>query len=142
MKKFRELLHKYREILTYAFYGGLTTAVNFLVFFVCTHIGMAIVPSNVLALVISIVFAFFTNKICVFHKCDFSWKDTSVEFIKFSSVRLLSGAFETGALWVIVDHWHGPKMLTKFILSMVVVVCNYTLSKVFIFVEKEKGDSF
>lgn len=137
MKKLKELLHKYKELITYAFYGGLTTAVNFLVFFLCSHFGMHIVPSNIMALILSIIFAFFTNKVFVFNKRNFAWKETSIEFVKFSAVRLLSGAFETGALWLIVDFMHGNKLITKFILSMVVVVCNYTLSKVFIFVEKE-----
>ena len=137
--KVKQLMHKYHQLIVYAIFGTLATAVNFIVYIACTHIfSIYYVTSNIIAWVISVIFAFFTNKVCVFKKKNFEWRETSIEFIKFTNVRAISGAFETGALWWIVDHLNGNKFLTKFILSMVVVLCNYTLSKLFIFVEKEE----
>ena len=135
----KQLAERYHELIVYAIFGTLATVVNIAVFFICTHIlDVYYVTSNVIAWLISVIFAFFTNKVCVFKKSTFEWKSTTIEFTKFTAVRAISGAFETGSLWLIVDFLHGNKLITKVILSMVVVVCNYTLSKIYIFVEKEE----
>jgi len=137
--KVKQLLHKYHELIVYSIFGGLTTAVNFITYFIFTQIfNVDLVYSNIIAWLVSVFFAFFTNKVYVFKKSDFDLKDTTIEFTKFTSVRAISGAFETGALWWIVHYLHGNELLTKFVLGIIVVVCNYTLSKIYIFVEKEE----
>ena len=92
------------------------------------------ITSNIIAWFVSVLFAFFTNKFYVFQKKDFSWKGTSVEFVKFAAGRVLSGAFETGFLYVTVDFFHLGENLMKLIASIVVVIINYAYSKLFVFI--------
>lgn len=139
IQKIKQLLHKYRELITYAIFGALTTLVNFIVYFLCKDLfHIYYITSNIIAWFVSVLFAFFTNKLYVFQKKDFSWKDTSMEFMKFAAGRVLSGAFETGFLYVTVDFFHLGENLMKLIASIVVVIINYAYSKLFVFINTEE----
>mgnify|MGYP003435033057 CR=1 FL=1 len=68
MIKIKELIVKYKELLLYLIFGVLTTAVNFLAFWVFTKIlGEELyLINNAIAWVVGVIFAFVTNKIFVF----------------------------------------------------------------------------
>ncbi len=139
VQKIKQLLNQYRELVTYVIFGGLTTLVNFIVYFLCKDLlHIYYITSNVIAWFLSVVFAFFTNKYYVFQKKDFSWKNTSMEFVKFAAGRVVSGAFETGFLYITVDFFHLGENLMKLIASIVVVIINYAYSKLFVFISKEE----
>ena len=63
MDKIRELLQKYREQAAYVFFGGLTTLVNIVAYFVADSLlHMATVPATAAAQVLAVLFAYVTNK--------------------------------------------------------------------------------
>ncbi|MBS5645053.1 MAG: GtrA family protein, partial [Clostridiales bacterium] len=63
----RELFRKYREIILYVFFGGCTTLVNIVVYYAMTRfLGVGEYASNVTAWILSVLFAYVTNKIWVF----------------------------------------------------------------------------
>ena len=69
--KIRVLIEKYWDILSYLFFGGLTTVVNYLVYLPCynlLHFSASI--SNVIAWVVAVAFAYLTNKPFVFKSHD------------------------------------------------------------------------
>lgn len=131
-------IKKYRQILAYLFWGGGTTLVNFVTYFLFTQlIAPNIVTANIVAWAVSVLFAFFVNKVLVFHSgC---WKPDRLipEFIKFVGSRVFSGALETGLLWICVDGLSLDDRLMKVLVSILVMVSNYLLSKLFIFSHKE-----
>lgn len=134
MSKIRKLLHKYRDILAYMFFGGLTTLVNYAVYLPCYNLlFLPAVVSNILAWVVSVLFSFFTNKPFVFRSHNWSARVLWPELIKFVSCRALSGLLETTVLFVTVDilGWNGNYL--KLIVSVLVVFINYFASKWVVF---------
>ena len=134
IQKIRILLEKYREVISYLFFGVLTTAVNFIVYLpVYNILGLSASVSNMIAWVVAVVFAYFVNKIYVFRSLDWSRKTVIPELTKFVAARVLSGVLETGILLVTVDilGWNGN--IWKFVTQVLVVISNYVFSKLIVF---------
>ena len=134
MQTIKKLIVKYWDILSYLFFGGLTTLVNFLVYIPCYNwLELSATVSNVIAWVVAVAFAYLTNKPFVFRSYDWSWKTVGPELTKFVGCRIGSGLLETAAIFLTVDclHWNGNVM--KLILAVVVVILNYIGSKLLVF---------
>lgn len=137
MKKIRALIEKYYDILSYLFFGVLTTVVNYLIYLPCYNLwGLSASASNVIAWVVAVAFAYLTNKPFVFRSHDWSAKTVIPELTKFVGCRLGSGALETVIIFVTVDclHWDGNVM--KLFTSVLVIVVNYLASKLVVFRRK------
>lgn len=135
--KIRVLIEKYWDILSYLFFGGLTTVVNYLVYLPCynlLHFSASI--SNVIAWVVAVAFAYLTNKPFVFESHDWSWKTVGPELAKFVGCRVGSGLLETAIIFVTVDCllWNGN--IWKLVTSVLVVILNYVASKLLVFRKK------
>lgn len=135
--KIRILIEKYWDILSYLFFGVLTTAVNFLVFHPL-HYGLqfSATVSNCIAWIAAVAFAFLTNKPFVFKSHDWSAKTVLPELWKFVGCRVGSGVLETVIIGITVDGlcWNG--MLMKVLTSVIVVIVNYVGSKLLVFRKK------
>ena len=134
MKKIRSLIEKYGDILSYLFFGVLTTVVNYLVYLPCYNLlGISASVSNVIAWVVAVAFAYLTNKPWVFKSHDWSRQTVIPELTKFVGCRIGSGALETAIIFLFVDAlcWNGNVM--KLITSVLVVVLNYIGSKLLVF---------
>ena len=86
--------------------------------------------------VVSVAFAFLTNKPFVFRSHDWSAKVVWPELVKFVGCRVGSGVMETVILFVTVDtlRWNGN--IWKLVTSVLVVVVNYVGSKLLVFRNK------
>ena len=132
--KIKALIRRYYDVLAYLFFGGLTTAVNYVVYLPCYNwLGFSAAVSNVIAWVAAVAFAYLTNKPFVFKSHDWSMKTVLPELTKFVACRIGSGVMETAILLVCVDWlgWDGNAM--KLITSVLVVVVNYVGSKLLVF---------
>ncbi|MDD6305795.1 MAG: GtrA family protein [Clostridiales bacterium] len=139
MNKIRELLEKYWELISYAFWGVMTTLVNYVVYFICTKaIGIDYLIANVIAWFVAVVFAFWVNKVYVFRSYQKDAKTMVREFGTFVSARILSGILETGMLALFVEAMHFNDSVIKIIASVLVVIINYVLSKLIIFKKQEE----
>lgn len=130
----KNLVRKHWDILSYLFFGGLTTLVNFLIYYPCYNwLGLSATLSNIVAWVVAVAFAYLTNKPFVFRSHDWSWGTVGPELAKFVGCRIGSGLIETAALFLTVDllQWNGNVM--KLILAVVVVILNYVGSKLLVF---------
>ena len=134
-----------KELILYIAFGLATTAVNWIVYEIMrSAVGMGNLSAdsadfrilgnvcNVTAWIISVLFAFVTNKRFVFRSQSKDWKSTGKELLMFVSARLLSLAlFDIGLysalLFVMNDR------LGKLITNVFVVVFNYFASKFVIF---------
>ena len=135
--KIRAIIGKYWDILSYLFFGALTTLVNYLVYFPCYNLlHLSTVVSNVIAWVVAVAFAYLTNKPFVFKSHDWSLKTVAPELAKFVGCRVGSGLLETALLFLTVDllRWNGNLM--KITLSVMVVILNYVGSKLLVFRKK------
>lgn len=137
IQKMKALLEKYWEVITYLFFGVLSTIVNYIVYLPAYLIlGWSAAVSNAVAWVVAVAFAYLTNKPFVFKSNDWSRKTVIPELTKFVSCRVASGVAETLILLVTVDvlNWNGT--IWKLITSVLVVVLNYIGSKLVVFRNK------
>ena len=137
LDRIRNLIRKHRDVLVYLFFGGLTTLVNFLVYFpLYNWLSFSATLSNVIAWAVAVIFAYLTNKPFVFKSRDWSPGTMLGELWKFVSCRFGSGALETAVLFLTVDQlgWSGTWM--KLLTGVFVVVFNYFCSKLLIFRKK------
>ena len=134
VQKIKNLVQKHRDILSYLFFGGLTTVVNYLVYLPCHNLlNLSAAVSNAIAWAVAVAFAYLTNKPFVFRSHDWSLKTVVPELTKFVTCRIGSGLLETGILFLCVDllAWNGN--VWKLITSVLVVILNYIASKLLVF---------
>ena len=137
MEFLTKLLKKYRDIISYLFFGVLTTVVNYVVYLPCYNLlGLPAVVSNVIAWVVAVAFAYVTNKPFVFRSHDWSAKTVVPELTKFVGTRVASGGMESAIIWIAVDLLGGNGNLWKLVTSVLVVILNYVGSKLLVFRQK------
>lgn len=137
MRVLLALVNKYRDILSYLFFGALTTLVNYLVYLPLFNLaGLSGALSNAIAWATAVVFAYLTNKPFVFHSHDWSRETVVPELAKFIGCRIGSGLLETAAIFVFVDVLAGNGNIVKLVTSALVVVLNYIGSKLLVFDKK------
>ena len=134
IKILKDLLVKYSDLIVYLILGVLTTLVNYVVYFPLHNLlSMPATLANVIAWIISVLFAFITNKPLAFKSKNWSPKVTIPEFTKFVGCRIGSGLFETVFLLLTVDLLLLNGNVMKIIVSVAVVIINYFASKFFVF---------
>ena len=136
MEILRELFKKYREQISYLFYGVLTTAVNFLTYSLFAKIIFGanedlLFTAQMIAWFVSVIFAFFTNKFRVFRSSGKS--NFAKEFVTFFGARIFSGIIENGGFYLFVDILGFNDYIVKIAVAVFVVIANYVLSKFLIF---------
>lgn len=145
----KELLTKYKSLISYAFFGALTTAVNIITYGACTWFGMGTGWANALAWVLSVLFAYFTNRKWVFESENRTLPAVLKEFASFVACRAGTGVLDQVIMVVGVDVL-GPKLIPaeygylwsmglKIASNVLVIILNYVFSKVIIFNKKSNG---
>ena len=132
MNNIKKLINK--EIILYVIFGVLTTIVNLIAYYLFSNIiNINYLISNAIAWIISVVFAYITNKFFVINSSYIN-KDVIIEeFIKFMNCRLISGLSEVVLLFLFVDLLLMNDIVAKLIIGVLVALINFIFSKVFIF---------
>ena len=140
MEKIKELYNKYKEILMYLIFGVLTTVVNIVSYFLLARIlHIDTVVSTVIALILSILFAYITNKLFVFDSKTNTFKAFIVEMITFFLARVVSGALcDVGTFALMVKVFKINDIIAKVVTQIMVIIVNYIFSKLVIFRKKEE----
>lgn len=134
IEKLKKLYKKYREPISYIFFGGLTTLVSWGSYFLLVEwLSVNYLIAQVVSWIAAVAFAFVTNKLFVFEDRDSSGAGLLRQIAGFVGVRLASGAIETGLLFVAVELLHGDESISKVIVSVITVIINYFASKLMIF---------
>lgn len=122
-----------KEGILYLIFGILTTAVDYIVAMCCFELlGMGELMANNIAWVVSVIFAYITNKIVVFQSKSMERKVLIREIFSFFSARVLTLLLADAMIFVAV-RLHTGFFLAKIISSVFVVIANYILSKLYIF---------
>lgn len=143
-----------KETILYLVFGVLTTAVSFVtlkLFDVALGKELYLV-SNSLSWILSVAFAYVTNKLFVFESKSWKRDVLKKEIPSFLSARIASYFIEQGGLWLMMDVLLfkdkvfdfivvrlSGLMTAKLVVAVLVVIINYVLSKVLIF--KSRGDT-
>ena len=137
MDKIIQLVKKYWSIISYLFFGVVTTVVNMVVYYLCYHLwGISSDLSTVIAWVIAVLTAFLTNKPFVFGSHDWSPKVLLPEVGSFFGCRLGSGLVELVLMHITVGMLGLPGMLMKLLVNVIVVILNYVASNLLVFRKK------
>ncbi len=138
IEKIKGLFVKHREIISYLFFGGLTTVVSFVTYYSLLFLGAHYILAQILSWAFAVIFAFVVNKIFVFKDKDVTREGLFRQIWQFVSVRIGSGVVETALLWLLVDVASMKEAIAKIPVTVLTVVINYIASKLFIF--KKKGE--
>lgn len=125
----KELLRHY---FIYIVFGVLTTAVDWLSFWLLRNFVPSLNEniSNAVAVVISIIFAYFTNREYVFKS---NVTNKFMEFLKFFASRLFTLGVNVVSFWLLTDFASMNEYIAKAIIAVFVVILNYIISKLFVF---------
>ncbi len=146
LKKYEPWLTSHREGLLYLLFGGLTTLVSWLSFFILANLLSlpATFVANPISWVLAVAFAYLTNRTWVFKKHASGLAPILFEILSFCAARVASLFFETAVLFLFEKllGWEGLLLLlVKIATSVLVVLLNYIFSKLFVFRGKEDAGS-
>ena len=139
MKKIIELFFKYKAPILYVIFGGITTVINIVTYWLCYDIiSMNNDISNILAWIFSVLVAYITNKIWVFESVTRCFKALIYEMVSFVSCRIATGLIDLAIMHIAVVMLHLPGVPFKVIANIIVIILNYVASKLFIFRKDSK----
>lgn len=136
IEKIRTLIKKFctKEVILYGVFGILTTICNIGTFALLTKIfNINENISNIFAILLAVLFAYFTNKNLVFHSQAKSIKEKFIEFCKFMLGRAFTMIIEYVGCALMFKYLPIPNILSKCIITIVVIILNFFISKFFAF---------
>ena len=137
MKELIKKLYK-NDVVRYVFFGGCTTMVNLVSFYILRKAGTELNTANLISIILAILFAYVVNSKYVFQdKCE-TLKDHIKPLGKFIGARLATMVIEVGGVWLLVEQLHMNDMQGKFATQFVVLVLNYIFSKFLVFTTGKK----
>ena len=129
---------KYKEILLYLFFGGLTAVVSIGSYaYMDVVMGMNPLIANIISWILAVTFAYITNKIWVFQVEIHGTKELFQQIFSFYTGRLLTLGIEEAILLIFITKLGFNSIAVKVVAQVVVVVSNYIISKCFVFREKK-----
>ena len=153
--KIKALALKYREIILYLVFGGLTTVVNIAVYYAVSELmrvllrgtaisagaalGLEVNTANVAAFILSVLFAYITNRRYVFRSTT-RGAAARREILSFFGARIATWGLDEINMNVFVTWLHMNGLLIKVLSNIVVILANYALSKLIIFRRREQAE--
>ena len=140
MGKIKELFNKYKEVINYLIFGVLTTVVNYVSYLILAKVfNVNYLASTVISQIISIIFAYVTNKIFVFESKTTTTKELIKEMVSFFGFRGISLLLDMAFMYIFVDLLKLNDAVMKLVSNVLIVIANYVFSKLFVF-KKEKNN--
>jgi len=163
----RKFFNKYREIIMYCIFGGITTIINWLVYSIYVrvvpandyasgfptwfqelvvsrlHLDIKLLYAGVIAWIVAVLVAFVTNKLWVFESKSWNAKLVLGEALTFFGGRIATGLLEVVAVPAFVAWGFDVTLFgvdglpAKIVISVAIVILNYILSKFISFRSRE-----
>ena len=125
------------ELVTYGIIGGLTTLVNFVALNAFVYgLRWNETLSNAVAIVLSILFAYVTNKKIVFRSRCETLSALFGEMAAFFAARALTFVLDLGGVYLLHTLWGYNLNLSKLFLQVAVIVLNFIFGKFIVFRKK------
>ena len=143
MEKLKALFHKYYELITYVFFGGITTVVDFVIYYAMLWaFGEEIyMLASVVAWAGAVLVAYVTNKTVVFRDKTAGAKQVFWQTVRFVLSRVFSLGVQTALIWLFVDIAGMSEWLVKLPVAVVIVLLNYVTSKIMVFTKKKDSEN-
>ena len=162
-KNWGELFKKHREIIMYVIFGALTTLVSIATYFIARNIfpneqsapeflrwtyrlslgggDSSTVLPNVISWIVSVTFAFITNRIWVFNSKVKGIGRILLQAGSFYAARLFTLFVDIAIMYLLVNLPNIEngfyELCIKVFSNIVVLILNYVFSKLFIFKKKQ-----
>lgn len=140
-KKVFEIERKFLtiEVVLYIFFGVLTTIVNIGVFSILVSLFKNLDENiaNIIAIVLAVLFAYFTNKDLVFASQASNFKEKFQEFVKFMIGRAFTMVVEMLGFYLLFNMLNWNKFISKCLITILVIILNFFISKFFAFKTKK-----
>ena len=140
MEKIKVIINKLikkfctKEVILYAVFGILTTICNIGTFALLNKVfNVNENIANIFAILLAVLFAYFTNKDLVFHSKAQNSKEKFIEFCKFMLGRAFTMVVEYVGCALMFKFLPIPNILSKCIITVVVIILNFFISKFFAF---------
>lgn len=133
-------LREHKELIVYGIVGVLTTAVSWVASFILKlflddQVLWQNTAINTLSWIAAIAFAYPTNR-----KYVFASKNNRIfqECLEFVGSRLATGVMEIGLMAAAVNAMNMNFWISKLIVSVIIIIANYLLSKLVVFRDTSK----
>ena len=136
----KELIKKVlnKDVMLYIVFGVLTTLVNLITFSILN--GLLKIDGNIanlIAIPLSIIFAYFTNRKWVFHTDAKGFNENFNEFCKFIAGRAVTMFIEFFGCMLLFKT-PIPEFISKLGINVIIIILNFFISK---FLTKKKKDN-
>lgn len=127
------------EGMRYLVFGALSTVVNIATYILCSQVfligfeeKLKVNISEIIAFITAVIFAYITNKVCVFNSKTESKKGFLKEITSFMSCRIVTEVISISLMnFAVIIKFND--VLMKIIANIVVIILNFVFSKLFIF---------
>lgn len=137
----KDLIKKFctKEVIFYIIFGVSSTVINLVVTWALSKIMEGSIASAI-GILTAVIFAYFTNRKMVFNSQAVGFKENLNEFWKFMIGRAFTMLLEEGGVILFNTILKLPLMPVKLILTVIVIITNYFLSKFFAFTKKDNKE--
>ena len=128
------LYKKHEEGINYLIFGFLAFVLNYILYFLFADaMQMHYMAATVLSWVLTVVFAYWTNRTFVFKSQNKDTGSVVKEFVSFIGARIATEVLELVLMYVMVDLLSINDKISKLVCQVLVILANYVLSKIWIF---------
>lgn len=121
-----------KELIRYGLVGVSTTLVN-----VVTYQGLILIldykVANLIALIVSKTYGYLANKNIVFHSRTDSFVPFLLELLRYIFARGFTALVDYFGLILAVEVFELDKVISKYVLQIMVIILNYVLGKFMVF---------
>lgn len=119
-----------KELIKYAFFGGLSTIINYGLFVIMVRCDIQYIISNVSSYIVAVILTYWFNERFVFEDQK---KKRSIKIKQYILNRLLLIAVDSILLSVLTEILKIHVEISKVIVVVVLLLANYLISKFWIF---------
>ena len=125
---------KKNEMILYIIFGILTTLINIISYALFTRVIMLdTYISNIIAWILSVLFAYITNRKYVFKIDNYKLSNKIKELLSFYGLRIVSLIIDMFIMYILINLINIDDLISKIITNIFVIVVNYLFSKYLIF---------
>lgn len=129
-----------KELILYGIFGALSTILDIgLFWFFANIVNLHYLIANAIAWVLAVIFSFLANKYFVFKSKSFRKEVWVKEAAEFFGARGLACGVDMGGMYILVSFLGINKNYAKLIVTFIVIIINYVLSKYWIFKNKDNN---
>lgn len=119
-----------KELIKYVFWGGISTSINLMIFYLFLALKMQYIFANVFSYIIAVLFSYVFNKLFVFKDTNSGKVKTG---IKYFAIRGVSIFIDSGLLMFLCEVCGINVAVSKIIDSILIIGSTYLVNKFFVF---------